>query len=174
MIIRISLSLMLASFALLLVADLLLALALPTLSAAITQLALATLLCASTLLLLAGGFLIGRLTLRSFRAYCSEQQRVQRRLAFVQAQQKQLKQLHYFRTVQINYFKERQRQHLLSSNNRKHIHSLAKAIDQDLLLLKHQLPKTTYRQLQQETARYKNRQDSEGLLHIQQKLAQLD
>jgi hypothetical protein len=96
---------------------------------------------------------------------------LQRRLLFIQAQQDQLKQLFYFRTVQINYFNELKRKRLLSANNRQHIQSLSKAIEKDLQSIKQQLSKTTYLQLQQENDQYRDQQDVEALLKLQQKIA---
>ena len=75
--------------------------------------------------------------------------------------------------LQINYFNERKRKRLLRANNRKHIQSLSKAIDKDLQLIKQQLSKTTYLQLQQENTQYRDRQDIEALLKLQQKIATL-
>lgn len=163
---------MLISFVLFLSADLL-SPALPVLPEIITRLGLAILLCAITLLLITGGLAISRLIIRSVLDYFSEQQRLQRRLLFIQAKQDQLKQLFYLRTLQINYFNDLKRKRLLNSNNRKHIRSLSKAIDKELLSIKPQLSKTTYLQLQQEMVRYRNQQDSEALVKLQQKIAQL-
>ena len=92
-------------------------------------------------------------------------------MLFFQAKQDQLKQLFYFRTLQINYFNELKRKRLLRANNRQHIQSLSKAIDKDLLSIKKSLPKTTYRQLHQENVRYRDQQDIEALLKLQQKIA---
>ena len=90
---------------------------------------------------------------------------------FVQNRKIQLKQLFYFRTVQINYFNERKRKRLLRANNRKHIQSLSKAIDKDLRSMKQKLSKSTYLQLQQENVQYRNQQQVEALLKLQQKIA---
>ena len=105
--------------------------------------------------------------------YFSARQRLQRRLWFNQAQQDRLKRLFYFRTLQINYFNELKRKRLLNTNNRQHIRSLSKAIDKDLHSIKQQLSKTTYLQLQQEYIRYRDGQDIEALLKLQQKIATL-
>ena len=173
MIIRISLLLILVSFALFLSADLLQSTTLPVLPDFITQLGLAILICAGALLLISGGIMIGRLIIRSVLDYFSEQQRLQRRLLFIQARQDQLKQLFYLRTLQINYFTELKRKRLLGSNDRKHILSLSKSIDKDLLSIKQQLPKSAYLQLQQENTHYRKQLDSEALLQLQQKIARL-
>ena len=62
---------------------------------------------------------------------------------------------------------------MLNTNNRQHIQVLSKAIDKDLQLIKQQLSKTTYLQLQQENTQYRDRQDIEALLKLQQKIATL-
>jgi len=81
--------------------------------------------------------------------------------------------LFYFKARQIKYFNELSRKRLLKLNNRKHIRSLSKAIDKDLLSIKTKLPGSTYQQLQQDHARYRNRQDIDGLLTLQQKISAL-
>ena len=102
------------------------------------------------LLLITGLFVIIKRIIAACFDYFSATQRVQRRLWFIQAKQDQLKQLFYFKTLQINYFNELKRKRLLSANNRQHIQSLSKAIDKDLQSIKQQLSKTTYLQLQRE------------------------
>ena len=164
---------MFAALAVLVSVDLSLWKAVPGLPELMTQLGLAALLIAFGLLLAAGLAVIFKRIIRSFIAYFSARQRWQRRLWFIQAQQDRLKQLFYFRGVQIRYFNELNRKRLLSANNRKHLRSLSKAIAKDLLSVKQRLPKTTYLQLQQEHSRYRELQDIEGLLKLQQKIAAL-
>jgi hypothetical protein len=171
MIIRIALLLMFAAFAVFLSADLLLWLAVPGLPGLMTQLGLATLLSSFALLLITGLFVIIKLIIASCFDYFSATQRVQRRLLFIQAKQNQLKQLFYFKTVQIRYFNDLKRKRLLSANNRQHLQSLSKAIDKDLQSIKQQLSRTTYLQLQQEMVHYREQQDVEALLKLQQKIA---
>ena len=174
MLIRITLLLMFAAFAVFLSVDLLLWLAVPGLPGLLTQLGLLTLLSAFALLLTAGLFVVIKLVIVACSDYFSAKQRLQRRLWFIQARQDQLKQLFYFRTVQINYFNERKRKQLLRANNRKHIQSLSKAIDKDLRSMKQQLSKSTYLQLQQENVQYRNQQQVEALLKLQQKITTLN
>jgi predicted membrane metal-binding protein len=162
---------MFAAFAVFISVDLLLWLAVPGLPGLMTRLGLATLLSAIALLLITGLFVIIKLIIVACFDHFSARQRLQRRLLFIQAKQDQLKQLFYFRTVQINYFNELKRKRLLSANNRQHIRSLSKAIDKDLQSIKQQLSKTTYLQLQQENVQYRNQQDIEALLKLQQKIA---
>lgn len=171
MIIRIALLLMFAAFAVFISVDLLLWLAVPGLPRLMTQLGLATLLSAFALLLITGLFVMIKLIIASCFDYFSASQRLQRRLWFIHAQQDRLKQLFYFRTVQIHYFNDLKRKRLLSANHRLHIKSLAKAIDKDLQSIKQQLSKTTYLQLQRENIQYRNQQDIEALLKLQQKIA---
>ena len=174
MLIRITLLLMFAAFAVFLSVDLLLWLAVSGLPELLTQLGLLTLLSAFALLLTAGFFVVIKLVIASCSDYFSPKQRLQRRLWFIQARQDQLKRLFYFRTVQINYFNERKRKQLLRANNRKHIQSLSKAIDKDLRSMKQQLSKSRYLQLQQENIQYRDQQQVESLLKLQQKIATLN
>ena len=174
MLIRITLLLMFAAFAVFLSVDLLLWLAVPGLPGLLTQLGLLTLLSAFALLLIAGLFVVIKLVIAACFDYFSSRQRLQRHLWFIQARQDQLKQLFYFRTVQINYFNERKRKQLLRANNRKHIQSLSKAIDKDLRSMKQQLSKSRYQQLQQENIQYRDQQQVESLLKLQQKIATLN
>ena len=174
MLIRITLLLMFAAFAVFLSVDLLLWLAVPGLPVYMTQLGLLTLLSAFALLLIAGLFATIKLIIAACSHYFSSRQRLQRQLWFIQARQDQLKQLFYFRTVQINYFNERKRKQLLRANNRKHIQSLSKAIDKDLRSMKQQLSKSRYLQLQQENIQYREQQQVEALLKLQQKITTLN
>lgn len=173
MIIRIALVLMFAAFAVFVSVDLLLGLAVPGLPELMTRLGLAALLTAFALLLTAGLAVVIKAVIAACFDYFSAGRRLQRRLWFIQARREQLKQLFYFRTVQIRYFNERKRKRLLSVNNRRHLRALSKAIDKDLLAIKQQLATTIYLQLQQEHARYRAQQDSEALVKLQQKIATL-
>jgi len=146
-------------------------LALPAFSELMTRLGLAILLGAFILLFITGLLIISKFIISSCRDYFSARQRVQRRILFISARQDQLKRLFYFKTVQINYFNELKRKRLLKDNNRKHIQSLSKAIDKDLSLIKPQLGKVTYQQLRRENIYYRDHQDAEALLKLQQKIA---
>jgi hypothetical protein len=159
--------LILASLPVFVLVELLLWLAVPGLPNALTMLGSAMLLSAFAVLIIAGLSGVVKIIIRSFLDYCSSKQRAQRRLWFVQARQDQVKRLFYFKTMQIRYFNELNRKRLLKLNNRKHIRSLSKAIDKDLLAIKTKLPGTTYLQLQKDNARYRNRQDIEALLKLQ-------
>ncbi|MDP1663935.1 MAG: hypothetical protein Q8L79_02335 [Methylobacter sp.] len=171
MIIRISLLLMLASLPVFLLVELLLWLAIPGLPSAIIMLGTAMLLSAFAVLIIAGLLGIFKIIARTVLDYFSAKQRAQRRLWFVQARQDQVKRLFYFKAMQIRYFNELNRKRLLTLNNRKHIQSLSRSIDKDLLSIKTKLPEIAYLQLQQDNARYRNRQDIEALLTLQQKIS---
>ena len=102
--------------------------------------------------------------------YFSAFQRQQRRVLFIQTKQQQLKQLFNHRALRIHYFHELKRQQLLRLNQRKHLNALSKAIHQDLQALKTRLPKTTFKQYQQQIRAYRQQQDSAALLQLQQKI----
>lgn len=171
LIIRFSLLLMFAAFAVFISIDPLLWLAVPWLPELLTRLGLIALLSGFALLLIAGLSVIIKLIIASCLDYFSAKQRLQRRLMFIQLQQDQLKRLYSLRKTQINYFNEVKRKQLLSANNRQHIQSLANAIDKDLQLMKQRLSKTTYLQLQQESVQCRDQQDVEALLELQKKIA---
>ena len=157
-----------------LLVELLLWLAVPDLLGVLTTLGTAMLLSAFAVLIIAGLLGVAKIIVRSVLDYFSAKQRVQRRLWFVQARQDQAKRLFYFKTMQIKYVNELNRKRLLQLNNRKHIRALSRSIDEDLLSNKTNLPETTYLQLQQDNVRYRNQQDIEALLKLQQKIANLD
>ncbi|MGZ8162960.1 MAG: hypothetical protein ACXWTT_08845 [Methylobacter sp.] len=171
LIIRISLLLILASLPVFLLVELLLWLAVPGLPDAVTLIGSAMLISAFALLIIAGVWGVFKIIVCAALDYFSAKQRVQRRLWFAQARQDQVKRLFYFKAMQIKYFSELNRKRLLKLNNRKHIQSLSKSIDKDLLSIKDKLPETTYLQLQQENARFRNQQDIESLLKLQQKIS---
>ena len=170
LIIRITLLLLFTSFAVFISADLLLWLDMPVLPELMTQLGLAALLSAIALLIITGLFVIIKLIITACFEYFSTRQRLQRQLLFIQSQQDRFKQLFFFRALQINYFNDLKIKQLLKANNRQHIHALSKAISKDLQSIKQQLSKTTYLQLQQENAQYRDQQDIEALLKLQQKI----
>lgn len=160
-----------AAFAVFSSVDMLLWLAVPGLPGLMTQLGLVTLLSAFAIILLSGLVIVGKVIITSCFFYFSPQQRSERRLWFIQAKQEQLERLFYFQTLQINYFHEFKKARLLRANNRQHIKSLSKAIDKDLQTLKQQLPIAAYQQLQRANVQFRNQQDIEALLALQQKIA---
>lgn len=148
-------------------------LAVPGLPSVLSLLGSAMLLSAFAILILAGLLAVFKIIILAVADYFSAKQRAQRRVWFVQARQEQIERLFYFKTKQVQYISELNRKRLLKRNNRKHIRSLSRSIDKDLLLLKTKLPGATYLQLQQDNARYRNRQDIEALLELQQKISTL-
>ena len=160
----------LASLPVFLLVELLLWLAVPSLPGVLTTLGSAMLLSGFVVLSINGLLAVCKITVRSVLEYFSAGPRAQRRLLFVEAKQDQVKRLFYFKTRQIKYVNEFSRKRLLKLNNYKHIRSLSKAIDKDLLSIKTKLPRTLYQQLQQDHVRYRNKQDVEALLTLQQKI----
>lgn len=171
MIIRIALLLLFAAFAVFLSVDFLLWLTIPGLPQLLTQLGLALLFSAFSILLITGLIVIIKLTAQTCFDYFSAPQRAQRRLLFIQAKQLQLKQLFFFKKIQINYFNEVKRKKLLIANNQHHLQSLSKAIDKDLRLLKNQLSAANYQAFQQENKQYRKKKDIDALLKLQNKIA---
>lgn len=153
--------------------ELLLWLAVPGLPTVLTLLGSAMLLGGFAALTIAGLWGVGKIIACSILAYFSSKQRVQRQLWFALAKRDQVKRLFYFKTRQLTYVNELNRKRLLKRNNHKHIRSLSKSIDKDLLSIKTKLPGTIYLQLQQDHARYRKRQDIAGLLTLQQKISTL-
>lgn len=173
MIIRISLLLFLASLAVFLGSEVLLRLALPNVSELMMQLGLALLLSAFALLVMTGMLAVCGMIMRSVAHYFSFQQRIQRRLLFMQVKQEQVKQLFHFRALQMKYFNELKRDSLLKTNNRKHIRALAKSIQKELLLIKKNISAATFKQLQLELTRYRSQQDFDALLKLQQRITDI-
>lgn len=173
MIIRIALLLFIASISALLIGELLSWQAVPLFPDALLQLGVAMLLGSFTVLVgagLAAGF---KISARSIADYFSSAQRTRRRLLFAQARQDQVKRLFYFRTVQLKYFNALKRTRLLKANNRKHIHTLSNAINQQLLSLKPNIAPETLKELQQHNARYRRQQNVAALFQLQQHIANL-
>ncbi len=173
LIIRIALLLMLAALVLLVTAKISVALTVLSLSALITQAGLMLLLAAFALLLVIGVLDFLKRFVKQCVGYFSPQQRQQRKFLFMQCKKAQVEQLLYFKSIQIDYFNEVKRKHLLNANNCRHIKQLSKSIDNELSLLKQRLPATDFQQLQEENNRCRNRCDSAKLLELQQKLTKL-
>ncbi|MDD5578234.1 MAG: hypothetical protein PHY16_03000 [Methylobacter sp.] len=174
MIIKISLLLVFASLPVFLLVELLQWLSVQGLPDILAQLGAAILLSAFALLVVTGILSLFKKIIGSIFDYFSSMQRVQRRLLYSQTKQDQIKRLFYFRKLQIKYFSDLKRKSLLKINNHKHIQSLSKANHKNLLAIKKQLPGTTFKQLQQENARYREQQDVEALLKFQQKISALE
>lgn len=173
MITRLSLWLALAAFPVFFAVELLLRLAVPGLPTLLTLLASMMLLGAFLLLITVGLIGVTKVTVCALADYFSAQRRAQRRLWFIQARHEQIGRLFYFKKMQMRYAYELNRKRLLMLNNRKHIRSLSKTIEQDLRAIKTKLPETAYRQLQQDHAHHRNQQNIEALLTLQQKIFSL-
>lgn len=156
-----------------LVVELLLWLDLPSLSDALTVLGSAMLLTGFALLIINALLGWGKITVESVSDYFSAKQRAQRQLWFATAKQDQLKRLLHFKMIRITYVSELSRKHLLKRNNCQHIRSLSRFINRDLQSIKTKLTDAVYQQLQQDNIRYRNQQDIEGLLKLQQKISTL-
>ncbi len=173
LIIRISLLLILGSLPVFLLVELLLWLAIPIFPEALTLLGSAVLISSFSLLAIAAVSGILKIITCSIRHYFSLNQQTQRRFRFIQDQQEQIKRLFHYQTKQIKYIHEFKRKRLLKHNNKQHINALSDSINLELLSLKPKLSKNFYQQLQSEHARYKNQQDIQALLILQQKISSL-
>ena len=170
MIIRIVLFLTMLAFGLMMLADLLVILSLPSLPELFTQLGVVILLSAFLLLVLIGLLMITKHIVLALKTYFSVCQRLQRRLWFIQAKQDRLLRLLYFKRVQISYFTKLKRKQLLHINDKQQLQVLSKEIAKDLLRIKLHLPKVIYLQLQQEHRQWLAQQDMEALLILQEKI----
>ncbi len=173
MIIRISLLLVISSVMIFILADFSSPLGFRTLTGNLAQLGSAVMLSAFTLLMIKGLLAVALTVIHSIAEYFSCQQRRQRRLFFIQSKQDQIKRLFYFKRVQLLYLTEQKIKCLLNRNNEQQLHSLSKAIHNDLLLLKKNIPGPIVKQLHYENKRYRNRRDIEALLKLQQKVSTL-
>ena len=170
MIIRTVLFLTLAALAMMMLADLLLNLRLPSLPGLFTQLGIVMLLSAFLLLVLTGLVMVIKGIILACHAYFSASQCLQRRVWFIQAKQDRLIRLLHFRRVQINYWSKLKRKQLLNINDQQQLKALSKEIVRDLSRIKRQLPKVIYVQLQQEHKQCLVLQDMAALLTLQQKI----
>jgi len=171
LIIRISFLLFLLSLPVLVLAEVLLWLKIPGLPELAARLGSAMLLSALAIPIIAALLAMPKIIFRTVLNYFSAGERLRRRLLFVQARQEHIRQLFHFRSSKIKYLHELRRKRLLKANNRKHIRSLSKSIHKDLLAVKKELPKATFKQLRQDNIRYRKQQDIEALLKLQQKIA---
>ena len=131
------------------------------------------LLSAFALLILKGACAISLSVAHAVAQYFSRQQRSQRRLFFIQSKQDQINRLFFFKTLQIRYWTGQKIKQLVNRNNEQQLQSLFKAIQNDLLQLKKNIPTPTFKQLQYENKRYRSRRDIEALLKLQQKISTL-
>ncbi|MGZ8144397.1 MAG: hypothetical protein ACXW0L_07595 [Methylosarcina sp.] len=146
-------------------------LALPIAASAVFKLGSILLLSAFLLIFVAGLLLMAKVIIRSCYRYFSSDQRVQRRVLYIQGKQNRINRLLYFRKQQIRYFHEQHIKRLRQADERKHIYSLSKAIRKDLLARKKNLPSSVFKELQREHARYRINRDGDALIKLQRKIA---
>jgi hypothetical protein len=146
-------------------------LALPIAVSAMFKLGSILLLSAFFLLFTAGLQLTAKAIIRSCYRYFSSDQRIQRRMLYIQGKQNRINRLLYFRKQQIGYFHEQHIKRLRQTDEHKHIYSLSKAIRKDLLARKHHLSSSVFKELQQEHARYHANRDGDALIKLQRKIA---
>jgi len=173
LIIRIALGLVASAFLALFIGKLLLWRHIPLLPELATRLGITLLLLGFGVLLCGGLVMLGRLVCRAVTGYFSAPQRQLRRLLFTANYQENLKQRFYWRKMKVAITNDVKRERLLVADNRRHIKSLSKAVRRDLSALKRQLPKTAYRQLQQELDSYRQELNADALLALQLKIANL-
>ncbi len=171
--IRSSLLLIFISLPLFLLVDLLSWMTVPVLPNALAVLGAVILLSGFLLLVIAGLIGIGKLTVFSVTEFFSFEQRLQRQLWFTKTQKDNLIQLFHFKTIRIGFINELNRKHLLKRNNQKHLRLLSQSIKQELIASKTKLSTNAYQILQQDFVRFRNQQDIEALLQLQQKISKL-
>jgi hypothetical protein len=173
LIIRIALLLFASALAVFLLADILLRLSIPLLPATIDTLGIALLFGAFGLILTTGLLLIAQLTTQAILKYFSNHQRMQRRLLYITQKQHEINRLFHLRTDKIRYLAELKRKRLLYKNNKNHLRRLSKAINRDLLAIRKHLSDSQFKQLHADCMRFKNDQNSDALLKLQQHIASL-
>lgn len=148
-------------------------LALPISVGIVFKLGSILLLSALLLLFITGLLLMAKAIIRSCGRFFSSDQRIRRRWLYIQGEQIRIDRLLYFRKQHIRYLQGQRLKRLEQVNERKHIHSLAKAVHNDLLARKKHLPAIVFKELRLEHARYRTNRDSEALIMLQQKIADL-
>lgn len=135
------------------------------------KLAVLMLLFAFGLLLFLGVISVLKRCFHVFRVYFSVQARENRKVLFVLNQKQRNQKLLHFKRLQLNYFKELEREKLLKKNNQAHINALAQAIERDLHRHKQKLPKTLFLQFQRENRLFRHQQNQQALLELHTKLS---
>lgn len=166
--IKIALSLFVAALLLLLTAAAFSALPLTYLTKAFYQIGALSLLASFALLFAALLLLAGKHSARAICRYFSGIERRQRRLWFIQGKLEQEQRLFFHRRLQTRYFLEAQKQRLTRANNRKHSHSLAKAIERDLVAIKAQVSADQFQSWRLQNQKYRRQANIEGLIALQQ------
>jgi hypothetical protein len=162
-----------AALALYVSAALIVGLALPIPVEILFKLGSILLLSAFLLLFTTGLLLMAKALVRSCCRYFSSEQRSRRRWLYIQGKASRISRLLYFRKQRIRYFYVQRIKKLARVNERKHIHSLSKAVHKDLLARKRHLPATVFKELQQEHAHYRSSCDNEALMRLQRKIADM-
>ncbi|SJM90613.1 conserved hypothetical protein [Crenothrix polyspora] len=173
MIVRISLLLLLAALLAFAVMDILVWLAIPVLPHLLTPLGISLLFSGFGLLLITGLLLVTKQVFKSFLDYFSNHQRIQRRLLFIAQKQQEITRLFHLKTDKITYFAELKRKRLLRKNNKKHLRTLSKTINTELFALKNSISDHQFKQLRADHLRYKNSQNIDALLKLQQQITSI-
>lgn len=173
MIVRISLLLLLAALMAFVVMDILVWLAIPVLPHALSPLGIGLLLTSFGLLLATGILLLAKRVLKSVVDYFSNHHRMQRRLLFIAQKQQEITRLFHLKTDKITYLAELKRKRLLRKNNQKHLRTLSKTINTELFALKNSISDHQFKQLHADHIRYKNSQNIDALLKLQQQITSI-
>jgi hypothetical protein len=171
MLIRVALWMIVLCLPIFLLAKMLLIFTFIVFAAFATQLAAFLLLAAFGLLIFGGLFGAIKKAFWIFYDFISAKNREQRHVLFVKNKQVNQKRLFYFKRIQLNYFKERDRKNLLEKNNQQHINALSKSIEQNLQQVKQDISKDLFLQLQLENRRYRIKQNEQALLKLHHKIA---
>lgn len=103
--------------------------------------------------------------------YFSAQARENRKMLFAQNQKQTHQRLLHFKRLQLNYFKELEREKILKKNNTAHIHALSDAIERDLYRDKQKIPKALFLQFQRENRLFRRQQNEQALLELHVKIS---
>lgn len=168
MLIKIYLSLIACAILLFLSDYLLLMLSIPQLPDVVTQVGLVLFLLALLLLLLQGSCAAIKQFYHSVKHFFSKPQRHLRRVLFIQNRKLQWAALLPFRKSQLHYFYERQRQRVLTADNRKQIKALAGALMIELRTNKAYFSSAEVQHFRQQIKHCCKQGDSQTLLTLYQ------
>lgn len=166
--IKIALSLFIASLALLFTAEAFSFLPIAVSAKAFYPLGALSLLISFALLFITLLLISGKHIVRGICRYFSGIERRQRRLWFFQGKLDQQRRLFFHRRLQAHYFLETKRKRLARTNTRKHCRSLSKAITQDLAKIKAQVSADQHKAWHRQNSRYHRQTNIEGLIALQQ------
>jgi hypothetical protein len=128
------------------------------------------LLLALSLFVILGLVSILKFSLKALIDYFSSAQRLQRKLLFLQNRKDTLHKQQYFKSIQLRYFNDLKRKHLLKLDNRRQSLALARLIQKSLNVQKKHIPTALFKQWQLEQKLYRQQQDMLGLIQLQQKI----